>query len=171
MALQFDIAHLCEVPEHRPQVAELIHEEFWVTVQGASAEGMARRLGEAGDISRLPLCLVALHQGRPIGTVNLVDNDDDSHRDWHPWLAGMVVDRAWRGQGVGSALVQALLAHARRLGFARVYFGTDGPGFYARLGAVVHQQPRPGFWFMRFELAPVVAGASAGAGGSPQAAP
>jgi predicted N-acetyltransferase YhbS len=148
----FAIAHLFEVPQHRPLVAELIHEEFWVTVQGASAESMAQRLSQAQGTERLPLCLVALHEGQPIGTVNLVDNDDETHRDWHPWLAGMVVERAWRGRGVGSALVLALLAHARRLGFARVYFGTDGPGFYERLGAVRHLQPRPGFWFMRFEL-------------------
>jgi len=31
-------------------------------------------------------------------------------------------------------------------------FGTDGPGFYARLGAVVHERPRADYWLMRFEL-------------------
>ena len=153
MTLPIAIAHLCSVPQHRLLVAELIHEEFWVTVQGASVEGMAQRLLLANDTNKMPLCLVALHQGQPIGTVNLVDNDDDDHRDWRPWLAGMVVDRAWRGRGVGSALVLALLSHARQLSFGRVYFGTDGPGFYQRLGAVVHEQPRPGFWYMRFDLA------------------
>jgi hypothetical protein len=34
-----------------------------------------------------------------------------------------------------------------------VYFGTDGPRFYERLGAVVHHVPREDFWFMRFDLA------------------
>ena len=34
----------------------------------------------------------------------------------------------------------------------RTYFGTDGPGFYTRLGAVVQEQPNPDFWFMRFDL-------------------
>ena len=121
-------------------------------MQGASVENMALRLGQALDIDKVPLCLVALHEGQPIGCVNLVDNDDDSHRDWHPWLAGMVVDRAGRGRGVGSALVLALLSQARRLKLPSVYFGTEVAGFYQRLGAVVHLQPRPGFWFMRFDL-------------------
>jgi predicted N-acetyltransferase YhbS len=150
--LAIEIVHLFEQPQHRQAVAELIHEEFWVTVAGASAEAMASRLAQADSLHRVPLCLVALHQGQPVGAVNLVDNDDEQHRDWHPWLAGMVVERAWRGQGVGSALVRRLLAETQRLGYERLYFGTDGPGFYERLGAVPHLQPRPGFWFMRFEL-------------------
>lgn len=132
----------------------MIHDEFWRAVPGASAHKMADRLAQAAHPDALPLCLIALHGEVPIGVVNLVDNDDDDHNDWHPWLAGLVVDAAHRGRGIGTLLVRALLGHARRLGYPVVYFGTDGPGFYARLGAVVHLQPRPGFWFMRFDLAP-----------------
>ena len=64
----------------------------------------------------------------------------------------MVVAAPYRGQGVGSLLVRTLIGHARRLRLPRVYFGTDGPGFYTRLGAVVHEVPRERFWFMRFDL-------------------
>jgi predicted N-acetyltransferase YhbS len=146
------VHHLFEVPRHRLTVADLIHDEFWITVPGASAAAMAQRLAQATAPDRVPLCLVAVHGDEAVGAVNLVASDDDSHPEWTPWLAGMVVARGWRGQGVGSALVQALLAEARRLGQHRLYVGTDGPGFYTRLGAVLHEQPRPGFWFMRFEL-------------------
>ena len=146
------IHHLFELPQHRQAVASLIHHEFWTEVPGASVQGMHDRLGQADRADRVPLCLVAVHEGQPIGAVNLVDNDDEDHTDWRPWLAGMVVAAPWRGQGVGSALVLGLLRHARRLGCERVYFGTDGPRFYERLGAVRHLQPRDGFWFMRFDL-------------------
>ena len=146
------ICHLCEVPQHTGVVAALIHEAFWTTVPGASVALMAQRLAQAADVNTVPLCLVALQQGQPVGVVNLVHNDDEDHAHWHPWLAGMVVAPGWRGQGMGSALVLELLEQARRLGLPRVYFGTDGPGFYERLGAVVQEQPRPGFWFMRFDL-------------------
>ena len=150
--MQTKVAHLFEQPQHRVAVAALIHHEFWTDVPGASVDKMAARLAQASDADSLPLCLVALCEGLPIGVVNLVDNDDADHADWHPWLAGMVVAAPYRGQGVGSLLVRELLAHARRLGLPKVYFGTDGPGFYARLGAVVHQVPREGFWFMRFDI-------------------
>ena len=146
------VAHLFEHPEHRPRIAQLIHHEFWREVPGASAQAMEARLGQARDALGIPLCLIALSGDEPIGVVNLVANDDEAHADWTPWLAGLVVEPAQRGRGVGTRLVQALLAHARRLGYPRVYFGTDGPGFYARLGAVVQQQVRDDFWFMRVEL-------------------
>lgn len=148
------ITDLCLVPAQRQAAAALIHGEFWTTVPGASAAGMAQRLLQADRPDRIPLCLVALHAGLLVGAVNLVDNDDDDHPDWHPWLAGMVVAVPWRGRGIGSQLVRALLQRAQALGLARVYFGTDGPGFYTRLGAVLHQPVRADFCFMRFDLPP-----------------
>ena len=147
------VVHLFEVPQHRDAMAALIHDAFWITVPGASAERMALRLAEARNADHIPLALVALHEGQPLGVVNLVHSDDDRRPTWTPWLAGLVVADGWRGQGVGTALVRELLAQAQRLGVERLYFGTDGPRFYQRLGAVAHEQARPGFWFMRFELA------------------
>lgn len=147
-----ELVHLFQHPQLRDQVARLIHDEFWTQVPGASAEGMATRLGQADRLDRVPLCRVAVHRGRPVGVVNLVENDDEQHVDWTPWLAGLVVAAPWRGRGVGSRLVRCLLDDARALGVSRVYFGTDGPGFYTRLGAVPHEQPRADFWFMRFDL-------------------
>ncbi len=146
------ICHLLEAPQYRAAAAVLIHHEFWTGVAGASAEKMATRLSQASSPDALPLCLIALQGGELIGAINLVDNDDDDHTDWHPWLAGMVVAAPHRGQGIGSQLVRALLVEAKRLNFDRVYFGTDGPHFYERLGAFVHHVPREGFWFMRFDL-------------------
>ncbi len=146
------IRHLFEVPQHRQAVAELIHDEFWITVPGASAAAMADRLAQATTPDGVPLCLVAVQGDEAVGTVNLVTSDGDSRPEWTPWLAGMVVARGWRGQGVGSTLVLALLEEARRLGIRRLHFGTDGPGFYTRLGATLQQEARPGFWFMHFEL-------------------
>jgi predicted N-acetyltransferase YhbS len=64
----------------------------------------------------------------------------------------MVVAPAWRRRGLGSMLVRTLLDDARRLGETRVFLGTDGPGFYERLGARIHQQLRADFWLMRFDL-------------------
>jgi predicted N-acetyltransferase YhbS len=150
--LPVSIHHLFEVPEHRQAIAELIHHEFWTDVPGASVEAMAARLATADSIDRVPLCLVALHQSQPIAVVNLVEEDDERQPQWSPWLAGMVVAAEWRGRGVGRSLVRRLLVEASRLKFKSVYFGTDGPGFYTRLGAVEQAQPQADFWFMRFDL-------------------
>jgi predicted N-acetyltransferase YhbS len=149
------ITHLFNLPQHRTAVAHLIHHEFWTDVPGATVEGMASRLALASSADTVPLCLVALNDnGEPVGAVNLVESDDDHHTDWTPWLAGMVVAAPLRGQGIGTALVKALLTEARRVHVRQVYLGSDGPGFYTRLGAVIAQQPRAGFWFLRFDLSP-----------------
>ena len=147
----FEVHHLFERPQLGVAAASLIHHAFWTQVPGASVEAMATRLQQAASADRVPLCLVAVQAAEVTGVVNLVDSDDDDHTEWTPWLAGMVVRADCRGRGVGTALVSELLGHAWRLGVERVYFGTDGPGFYARLGAVMQEHPRPGFWFMRFD--------------------
>lgn len=51
--------------------------------------------------------------------------------------------------------MQARLAtadHPDRLAVPHVYLGTDGPGFYTRLGAMAQEKAREDFWFMRFDL-------------------
>lgn len=134
--------HLFDAPEHGDAAARLIHEAFWSTVPGASVEAMARRLRQAVVADQLPLCRLALVDGELVGVANLVDHDDEQHRHWSPWLAGLVVKQDWRGRGHGSALVRQLLADARAMGVPRVYLGTDGPDFYRRLGALTQEQVR-----------------------------
>ena len=65
----------------------------------------------------------------------------------------MVVAKEFRGQGIGTPLVRALLAEAQRLGFATMCSGTDGPGFYECIGAVTHEHVSDDFSIMRFDLA------------------
>lgn len=148
------IAHLYEHPQHVEAVARLIYEEFWVGVEdGLSLDFLITHLRSATDPHRIPLSLIALRDdGELLGTVNLIENDDSRRAHLRPWLAAMVVAEGWRGQGIGSSLVRDLLAEARAMGLPRLYFGTDGPGFYTRLGAQLHEQVNDQFCIMRFEL-------------------
>ena len=147
------ICHLLECPHHLPAVAEMIYREFWVDVVGGlTLDFLTAHLHTATDRSRIPLSLVALDGERLLGTVNLIENDDKSRSHLRPWLAAMVVVADQRGRGVGSRLVNALLDEARRLQIPVLYFGTDVPGFYRRLGAIPHEQVTETFSIMRFEL-------------------
>lgn len=150
MPLRID--HLHRHPQLTETVARLIYDEFWAEADGMSVADLVAHLRSTDDPMRVPLSLVALVDGEFAGTVNLIDNDDRNRAHLHPWLAAMVVVPPRRAQGIGTRLVQALLAEAARLGFPAVYFGTDGPGFYSRLGAQVHEQVGADFCIMRFEL-------------------
>ena len=130
-----EITHLFECPEHLEAVATLIHEEWWTDKPGHSVATMKTRLAQANDIDAIPLSLVALRDGRPVGTVNLVENDNEERPDLTPWLAALLVVPECRGMGFGTRLVRALLVEAARLGIPRVYLGTDITDYYARLGA------------------------------------
>lgn len=147
------IAPLCRTPQHVNAVAELIYREFWVDVKGGLTEAFLREHLAGTCEDALPLCWVALQGDQVLGCVNLIDNDDTQRSHLHPWLAALVVRAPQRGQGIGSRLVRQLAADTLKLGIDAVYLGTDGPGFYERLGAQRFEQVNAEFFIMRLNLA------------------
>ena len=153
------IEALLDHPQHVPFVAGLVYREFWVDVPGGlTEEYLTLAFGGHAEPGRVLKSWLALEGDEPLGCVHLIDHDDDTLPELTPWLAAMVVLPGRRGQGIGSALVRALLREARAMGIRRVWFGTDGPGFYERLGAWRHMQRGTGFWTMAFDLDPPATG-------------
>lgn len=147
------IDNLAHHPELIDAVAQMIYDEFWVeVVDGMSIDDLVEHLHTANAPKHMPLALIALVGGQLAGCVNLIENDDKKRAHLHPWLAATVMRANFRGQHIGSKLVNALLADARAMGIATAYFGTDGPGFYMRLGAVKHEHISDDFSTMKFEL-------------------
>ncbi len=146
------VDHLLNHPHHLPLVAGWIYREFWAGRPGYCVEGFEARLREARDPDRIPLSLLALADGTPAGTVNLVENDNPLRPDLRPWLAALVVMPEYRRHGIGSRLVRELVGHARRLGLGEMFLGTDIPAFYERLGAVHHEQLREDLCVMRLPV-------------------
>lgn len=142
------IDHLCRHPGHVPLVASWIHGAFW-TRSGKGVETVIDLLREAEDPDRIPLSLLASIASAPAGTVQLIDCDSKARPDLTPWLAALFVDPAYRGKGVGAALVRRLVTEAARLDCRELYLETDIPDFYARLGAKPYQALTDGGWIMR----------------------
>jgi len=145
------IHHLFRHPQHLRTVAGWIYREFWEDRNGYDQATLEKLLGDADDPDRIPISLVALIDGVPAGTVNLIAHDNSKRPELTPWLAALVVVRKFRGRGIGSALVRRLLTEAARLGIATLYLGTDTPDFYTRLGAF-HHETVDGLHIMRFEI-------------------
>ena len=140
-------------PQHLDFVASLVWREFWADEQGGMTQAeLADAFGGRAAPGRVLVSLVALEGETPVGCVHLIDNDDTSLPELYPWLAAMVVVPERRGQGIGTMLVQTMARQARALGFESLWFGTDGPGFYERLGAVKHLQKGRDFWIMTLPL-------------------
>lgn len=83
----------------------------------------------------IPTTYVALAGGQIIGSVTLVQHDMATHPELSPWLAGIYVVPAVRGQGIGSALTRHAVREAAVMGAQRLYLHTStARGFYERLG-------------------------------------
>lgn len=151
MSLQID--HLHHHPRQLDVVAGLVYREFWAEVpDGMTEADLADAFGGRAAPGRVFASLIALENDAVLGCVHLIDNDDPSLTELYPWMAAMVVVPERRGQGIGSMLVRALMREAKAMGFEQLWFGTDGPGFYERLGAVKHLAKGRDFWIMRLPL-------------------
>ncbi len=103
------------------------------------------------DAMRLPGPYVA-----PLGAIWLAQSGDDAIGcvALRPLSEGtgevkrMYVDSAWRGRGVGRALLETLIAHARTLGYHHLRLGTLGDmnaaqSLYRSLGFAPIERYRP----------------------------
>ena len=145
----FIIQDLYLTPHWRRLVAEWIYDAFWQTSNEVSADSLEQRLSEAKMGTQLPLSLLAQRNGEPIGTVNLVENDDPARPHLRPWLAALYVVPCERSTGVGTELVLELCKRAAQQDVDIVFLGTDNPGFYRRIGAEEVERARQDLWVMR----------------------
>lgn len=128
-----------DLRNHRDCIPEIARWQFdaWGSLTGADTyAGYIDLLEAAAQCSAVPSVLVALSEGRLLGSVNMVACDMKIRSALTPWLAQLFVLPFCRHQGVGRALVQATAAQTKRLGFPRLYLYTSGdlPQYYERLG-------------------------------------
>jgi predicted N-acetyltransferase YhbS len=146
--VEIRIVHLFEMPESRATVAGWIYDAFWTDKHRHTPQSLESLLQQAISPDCIPISLLALSGDTPVGTVNLIENDDEHRPHLAPWLAALFVLPLWRNQGIGSVLVHTLQEHASRLGRRGMYLGTDNPGFYARRGATVYERVDKDFCIM-----------------------
>lgn len=100
-----------------------------------TVETVSSRVGQRLNDKTLPISMIALDDGEPVGTASLVLHDMKTRLDLTPWLAGVYVDEKSRENGVGSMLVQRIEELAGELGIDKLYlFTPDKCSFYGRMG-------------------------------------
>lgn len=108
-------------------------------------ESMTQNMLTHLNDNTLPLCLIALKQGKLVGMVRLTDvwtNDQTvapkigSHPEWSPWVCGLIIDELHRKQGIGNTLLAAIQKKAVELGYRTLYIGAhgDAQAWYERHG-------------------------------------
>ena len=125
----FHITYLLDAPNVVPILA-LWFVEDWGPWYGPDGPGNAEDdLKACSSRDKLPLGLVALSETDDVlGTASLKSESVGSEIGAGPWLAAVLVNKDHQGEGIGTALVEAIENDARSLGFETIYTSTDTAG-------------------------------------------
>ena len=136
------LTDLAESPHWIPMLARWHYEQWGPLTGAASLDAYRAVLTDAAQSRTVPSVLIAVGDGALLGSANLVACDLRTRVALTPWLAQLFVDPRRRRDGVGAALVRAVLRRAQDCGYPRAYLYTSGtlPDYYARLGWRTREQ-------------------------------
>lgn len=135
--MTIELKYLQECQEHIPALAKLWYEEIsrhWN--KEASLEKAHASLVKHAQLNALPMAIVAIDDGNPIGLACLRETDG-IRPGVTPWLGGLVVCPNSRKTKVGERLIDAIKAQAKSMKYETLYllaFDATIPSWYARLG-------------------------------------
>ncbi|WP_371380936.1 GNAT family N-acetyltransferase [Sporomusa aerivorans] len=126
--------YLVDNKELIPIVANWLYTEFVENIRhGISLHDVIQKL-ESGKKDVLPITIIATEGTNCIGTVSLFENDLKS-LSLKPWLAALVVDKQYRGAGIGKRLITEISNISRTIGFETLYLRTEhASDYYKKLG-------------------------------------
>ncbi|MBN1812726.1 MAG: GNAT family N-acetyltransferase [Anaerolineae bacterium] len=130
------VKHLAAHLDAVPTLAAWVYDQWghWMS-PATTPETLCREFERRAVQGRIPETFVAMEDGVPVGTASLVAHDLAERMDLSPWLAAVYVAPEFRNQGVGSALVRAVMDETLALGVEELYlFTPDKMSFYSRLG-------------------------------------
>jgi len=131
-------------------VARWLYEEWGHRTEGNNYEGTCQRLTEAAAKDGLPMYLLAIEGESVVGCGALRIREMEIYPEREHWLGSVYVKPGWRGHGIASRLVQAVVAASPRFGVSILSLQTERPdgGLYANLG----WRPVERVWFHGTEV-------------------
>ncbi|MDY0969920.1 GNAT family N-acetyltransferase [Siccibacter turicensis] len=125
------IQPLWQTPQHADRVIDRIWAAFGT---GLSRAFFASVVEHSQQPDALPLTFIATEGETLLGTVGLWRCDLISRQDLFPWLAALYVEEGRRGEGIGQALQQHVIAYARQQGFSHLHLYAAFRDYYERFG-------------------------------------
>jgi len=129
-----NIEYLSDHMAYAEDFANKIYLEFIKDIRhGISYEQVLAKVTNCHK-TKLPIRLIALEDGKCVGTVAIVENDLKC-TDYTPWLASLYVDPAHRGQKIAQRLIERVKSIVKDLGYTELYLRTEHTSdYYRRLG-------------------------------------
>lgn len=135
MSGNFRVLNICELKNPSKRFDSTV-QMFWDTWGSESNykfyyDCMLHSMGAESD---LPRFYIALQDSSIVGTYALLRNDLISRQDIFPWLSCLFVVPEYRGQNIGSRLINHAIHECRKMGFINIYLSSDLEGYYEKFG-------------------------------------
>ena len=130
---QLQIKNLADYPEYISIVSQWLWEE-WDKKEGHKLEHIEYRTRNALKRNDIPQTLIAVYDGKLVGTVSIWNNDLKSRQDLRPWLSALFVKKEYRNNGIGTALQKAVIEEVKKLEYSTLYLITDLNNYYEQMG-------------------------------------
>ncbi|ROR11343.1 acetyltransferase (GNAT) family protein [Erwinia sp. JUb26] len=144
-----EIFALRQQPDRSEEIARLLYSEWSALANWSSVAKISERLLQRNHADRRSFTLLACHtDGNLMGTASVIEFELDDNPSRRFWLGEVFTPVAWRGKGVGSALVNSCISHAKSNRMDCLWLYTpDQQNLYQRLGwREVEQREVSGEW-------------------------
>ena len=129
------ILPLKAIPEHIPEIARWVFNEWGHFDPTNSLDATISRLYARTNDDRLPIAFVAIDSSIPVGCVSIKFDDMKIRPNLNPWLGSLFVVPHMRKMGIGSALVQRAIDFSVNSGILTIYLWTEvAVDFYKHFG-------------------------------------
>ena len=140
---------LIDRPDCVETLAEWLLGEWPDSVSRSRADAVLNIAGRT-NFNRLPLAIVALDDGVPIGMASLAQDRPPAELQWQaayvPCLATLYVLPTYRGRGIGEQLCDCVAGEASRLGYRELFLYTEtAADFYQARGWELLTSDTPAF--------------------------
>ncbi|WP_298770956.1 GNAT family N-acetyltransferase [uncultured Shewanella sp.] len=135
---------LADKPEFIPQIAKWYSDEWGYIDEnigesidaGRSTEALALKLTDYLNRDTLPLIVLITDNDNLLGAAQLKFHEMDIYPDKEHWLGGVYIDETFRGQGLGTRLINQVITLAKQHQIPYLYLQTEDKsgGLYAQLG-------------------------------------
>jgi len=128
----FIIKNLKQVPDTLLQLAQWHQSEWSQLNPGETLEQRVDRMQDNLNQDFIPSTFVAIDH-TVLGSATIVKNDMETRKMLSPWLASVYVSPEKRSRGIGSKLVQHVMACAKNNNYNKLYLFTENQQkFYER---------------------------------------
>lgn len=132
---EINIVALSDYPEYVAPLVDMLNKEWGALSAWSDPVALKAAFESRLQTDTAPLSLVALEAKKLLGSVSITRDELPLHPDKRFWVGDVIVAADQRGKGIGTLMMQAIVAHAAKIGIGDLYLYTpDQEQYYSKLG-------------------------------------